>query len=344
MKRTTVSRVLVVSAGFVFFASLSADEPVTAVKIRTDLERHEIVVNVGPIEIPASTSYSHHPPEARMQFQWPAAGWLRGYRIDLLDAEGRILPREMMHHAGVVNLERRQLAYPLVERLVAAGRETRPVMLPESMGVPLASGQKLLMYYALVNPTDKVLKGVTLKLTVTWTPESTKTPTSAFPVYLDANPKPTGGTRSFDVPAGISVTSSEFKLPVAGRLRALGAHLHDYAVEMRLEDVLTGKVMARIKTKRQADGRLISVNMTRFLLKRGGLRLAANHPYRVVAVYDNPTSATIPDGAMAFLVGPFIPDDVRLWPTVDSGDKVFQEDLAVLLGHGAHAAHGHGGT
>jgi hypothetical protein len=278
-----------------------------------------------------------------MQFQWPAAGWLRGYRIDLFDAEGRVLPRDMMHHAGVVNLERRQLAYPLVERLVAAGRETRPVMLPESMGVPLAAGQKLLMYYALVNPTDKVLRGVTLKLTVTWTPESTKTPTSAFPVYLDANPKPTGGTRSFDVPAGISVTSSEFKLPVAGRLRALGAHLHDYAVEMRLEDVLTGKVMARIKTKRQADGRLISVNMTRFLLKRGGLRLAANHPYRVVAVYDNPTSETIPDGAMAFLVGPFIPDDVQLWPAVDSSDQVFQEDLAVLLGKASHAAHRHGG-
>ena len=162
-------------------------------------------------------------------------------------------------------------------------------------------------------------------------------------MYLDANPKPTGGTRSFDVPAGISVTSSEFKLPVAGRLRALGAHLHDYAVEMRLEDVLTGKVMARIKTKRQPDGRLISVNMTRFVFKRGGLWLAANHPYRVVAVYDNPTSATIPDGAMAFLVGPFIADDAKLWPSVDATDQVFQEDLAVLLGKSAHAAHGHGG-
>jgi hypothetical protein len=342
MNRRVVSRFVIAVVGVVSCARLLADEPVTAVRVRTDVARREIVVTVGPIEIPAATSYSHHPPEARLQFQWPAAGWLRGYRIDLLDAEGRLLPRDMIHHAGVVNLERRQLAYPLVERLVAAGRETRPVMLPESMGVPLVSGQKLLMYYALVNPTDKVLNGATLELTVTWTPESTKTPTSAFPVYLDANPKPAGGTRSFDVPAGISVTSAEFKLPIAGRLRALGAHLHDYAVEMRLEDVLTGKVMARIKTRRQADGRLISVNMTRFLLKRGGLRLLANHPYRVVAVYDNPTGQTSPDGAMAFLVGPFIPDDVKLWPTVDSNDKVFQEDLAVLLGRSVHTGHGHG--
>ena len=343
MNRRIVSRLVIAVMGVVGCARVLADEPVATVSVRTDIERREIVVTAGPIEIPAATSYAHHTPEARMQFQWPATGWLRGYRVDLLDAEGRVLSRDMMHHAGVMNLERRQLAYPLVERLVAAGRETRPVMLPESMGVPLASGQKLLMYYALANPTDRVVKGATLKLTITWTPDAAKTPRSVFPVYFDANPKPVGGTRSFDLPPGVSVTSAEVKLPASGRLRALGAHMHDYAVEMRLEDVLTGKVMARIKTRRQPDGRLISVNMTRFLFKWGGLRLKANHPYRVVAVYDNPTSETISDGAMAFLVGPFIPDDVKLWPSVDSGGQAFQEDLAVLLGKSAHAGHGHGG-
>jgi hypothetical protein len=34
---------------------------------------------------------------------------------------------------------------------------------------------------------------------------------------------------------------------------------------------------------------------------------------------------------------------VKLWPTVDSDDKVFQEDLAVLLGRSVHTGHGHGG-
>jgi hypothetical protein len=112
--------------------------------------------------------------------------------------------------------------------------------------------------------------------------------------------------------------------------------LHDYAVEMRLEDVRTGKILARLKTKRHADGRLIEVNSTRFVFKRGGLYLAANHQYRVIAVYDNPTSATIPAGAMAFMAGPFIPDDVGRWPSIDATDPVFREDLAGLLGEGAH--------
>jgi len=342
MKRNIVHRIVAVAAGVVALGmGVSADEPVTVVRVRADAAHREVVITVGPVDIPASSSYTHHAPEARMQFQWPAAGWLRGYRIDLLDDQGRVLPREMLHHAGVVNLDRRQLAYPLVERLVAAGRETRPVMLPESMGVPLNAGQKLLMYYALVNPTDEAFKGATLKVTIAWTPEATKSPTSAFPVYLDANPKPVGGTRSFDVPPGVSVSSAEFTLPTSGRLRAVGAHLHDYAVEMRLEDVVTGKVLARVKAKRAADGRLISVDMNRFLFKRGGLRLAANRKYRAVAVYDNPTSATIPDGAMAFLVGPFIPDDAKQWPAIDGNDSVFQADLMALLGHDAHAMHAH---
>ncbi len=155
-----------------------------------------------------------------------------------------------------------------MERLVAAGRETRPVMLRESMEAPHSSGQKLLMSYALVHPTSTTLRGATLKLTVTWTPATAKTTKSAFPVSLDANPKALGGDRSFDVPAGVSVTNSEFRLPANERLRALGSHLHDCAIEIRLKDVLTGKVMARLQITHFADGRLISVGYTRFVLIR----------------------------------------------------------------------------
>lgn len=95
--------------------------------------------------------------------------------------------------------------------------------------------------------------------------------------------------------------------------------------------------------ERHPDGRLISVSSTRFLLTRGGLHLAADHPYRVVAVYNNPTEATIPDGAMAFLVGPFIPDDAARWPAIDPANALFQADLGVMLGNDPHAAHRQGG-
>ncbi len=342
MKRNTLSRVVVAAVAVVLCTNVSADEAASDVRVRVDSEHREVVVTVGPIEIPAATLYSHHPSEERMRFRWPVGGFIRGYRMDLFDSDGRLLPREMLHHAGVANLERRQLPYPLVERLVAVGRQTRPVMLPDSMGIPMAPGQELLMYYALVNPADEPLKGATLKLTVAWTPERKKPPRAVFPLYLDANPRATGGTRAFEIPPGVSATSAEFTLPAAGRLRALGAHLHDYAVEIRLEDVVTGKVLARLKTRRHVDGRLISVNSTRFFFKRRGLHLDADHQYRVVGIYDNPTSATIPAGAMAFLAGPFIPDDADSWPAIEPTNEEYQRDLADILGESSHAAQGHG--
>ena len=138
MKHTTLGQVAVTGASVVLCASLSAEDFASDVRVRVDSKRREVVVTVDPVEIPAATLYSHHPAEERMRFRWPVGGWIRGYRIDLLDSAGQLLPREMLHHAGVANLERRQLPYPLVERLFAVGRETRPVMLPDSMGVPMA--------------------------------------------------------------------------------------------------------------------------------------------------------------------------------------------------------------
>lgn len=313
------------------------------VEVREDVTRREVVVRVSGIDIPAGVGYAHHPEEHREPFEWPATGWLRGYRIDVLDKNGHPLARDVFHHAGVATLDRRQLAYPQVERLVAVGRETAPVLLPASMGVPLVTGQQMLMYFALVNPTDQLLEGVTLQLTVSWIPEAAGAPKPVFPVAFDANPKATGGTRAFDLPPGVSATSAEFSLPVGGHLRAVGAHLHDYAVEIRLEDVVSGKVLVRLDARRDSTGKLLSVESTRFLLKRKGLRLEPNRRYRVVGVYDNPTGQTIPDGAMAFLAGPFSPDDEALWPKVDPANSEYQTDRAGILGmagHGHHRLHG----
>lgn len=304
-----------------------ADPLDSQVRVRVDSERGEIVLAVSGIHVPEATPYSHHPSESRFRFRWPAPGWVQGYRIDLLDSAGRILPREMLHHAGVANLDRRELAYPIPQRMFAVGRETRPVRLPGSIGVPVNAGEEMLLYYALVNSTSTPVDGATLEIRLRFAPKGASRKRDVMPLYLDANPEPIGGTRAFDVRPGISLMTAQFTLPTGGRLRAVGAHLHDFAVEIRLEDPVAGRLLARLETKRDASGRLISVPIERFLFKRGGLRLEANHPYRVVSVYENPGSETIPHGAMAFLAGIFVPGDPSLWPTLDRSAVDYQRDL-----------------
>ncbi|HVT40722.1 MAG TPA: hypothetical protein VHE78_16905 [Gemmatimonadaceae bacterium] len=310
------------------------------VDVRVDSAHHEVVVTVRRIHIPEGTYYGHQHAEAYLQFLWPVRGWARGYRVDVLDSVGRALPREVLHHAGIADLDRRQLPYPMPLRLFAAGRETPALMLPASMGVPMTPDEHLVLYYMLVNPAAAAIDGATLRISIAWTPDRAKGPRNVFPLSLDANPA-VGGARSFDLPPGVSITSAEFTIPAGGYLRAVGGHVHDYAVELRLEDAATNKVLARITAQRDSTGRITGVSSDRFLFKWRGLHLAANQRYRVVSVYDNPTCTTIPSGAMAFMVGPFIPDDVRRWPAVDPANPLFLEDYAELVSSAGDAGHPH---
>lgn len=314
------------------------------VHVQVDSASHEIVISVRPLRIAPATPYTHHADEAYHTIPWPATGWVRGYRIDLLDSTGRALPRELLHHAGMANLDRRQIAYPNAERAFAAAHETTPVVLPGALGLPLTAGQRMVLYYALVNPGQIAFEGAVLQVRIRWATGGTAGVRSILPFY--ANAKENGAPISFDVPPGMSTTSAEFSMPVGGWLRMLGGHLHDHGVELRLEDAETQAVLARLRAKRAPDGRLLSVSRTRFLLKRRGLRLDAGRRYRIVAIYDNPTGATLKAGAMGFVAGAFIPDDIRQLETIDATDPAYQKDVRVLLGaaktnppaanHGSH--------
>jgi hypothetical protein len=309
-------------------------------RVVVDSVRRVVVVSVGPVTIPASVPYDQHVGPAPIDIEWPVSGWIRGFRIDVVDSSGLALPRELLHHAGIANADRRQLVSPAAERLIAAGRETDAVLLPESMGVPLDRGSHLLVYFALVNPTSAEIAGAMLRVELAWTPERATGPRDVLPFALDAYPV-LGAASTFDAPPGRSEQRREFTLPVGGHLRALGGHLHDYGVEVRLEDVVSGAVLARIAATRTADGRVTGMPRTRFLLKRHGLRLDGNRRYRIVGVYDNPTASTI-HGAMAGLVGVFTPDDVRRWPALDRSDPEYLADQAWLMSQeSTHGSHDH---
>ncbi|MDP9177663.1 MAG: hypothetical protein M3O61_08290 [Gemmatimonadota bacterium] len=297
------------------------------IEVRVDSVKHQITVTVGPMSIPVLKDYSHHGAETYVNFRWPVSGWVSGYRIDVVDSVGALMPRELLHHAGMANLDRRQLAYPLAERLFAAGRETTPVMLPGSMGLPLDADQSMSFYYMLMNETGKVVDGARLRVTLMWIPGGTKGVKNILPLMLNANGA--GYGPNFDMPSGLSSTTAEFTLAEGGRVRTMGGHMHDYAREIRLEDVTTGKVLVRLAAKRGRDGQVESMERTNFLLRRNGLRLSANRRYRVVAVYDNPTGKTI-SGAMGLMVGAFTPDNLERWPAIDSADPIFVKDLASL--------------
>jgi hypothetical protein len=312
--------------------------PTPTVRVSVDSSRHELTVTSGPYDLPnmppmedhamMDLGMSHDTPLQR--FAWPVDGWFRGFRVELVDRDGRPVPPHVMHHMVMVNFSRRQLLYSAAERLMGTGTETGEVSVPKTIGVPMKPGMKLGMYVAWHNDTGKDLEGVHMKLIMLWTPKNQNPqPVNALPIYMDVN-LTVGGQNTFDVPPGTSTKAHEFILPVGGRLLGVGGHMHDYGTRVWLEDVETGKVLTQVKAERDKEGKLVKMSRKLFGVSGDGLRLKPKRRYRVVSEYDNPTGAVLAKGAMASMVGLFVPDDMRRWPPIDPRDATYRRDLASL--------------
>lgn len=323
---------------------------IPATTVRVDSSRHELVVTAGPFMLPSMPPMAdgamdhgaaHDTPVHN--FAWPMDGWLRGFKIEIVDSNGNALPRELMHHIVILNYDRRQLVYSAAERLFGAGTETEDASVPRSIGVPLKANTNLGMYIAWHNQTRHDLNGVMLRLTMQWIPKSQNPrPLDVLPMYMDVN-LTVGGTNTFDVPPGHSTKSYEFTLPVNGRLLAVGGHLHMYGEVVRLEDVQSGKVLTKVEPKVDSKGNVIKMGRQLFGVRGNGLRLRAGHRYRVVAEYNNPTGMTLHNGGMAHMVGLFAPDDVAKWPAIDPSDPTYEKDIMSLemRGSGGGEMHHH---
>jgi len=318
-------------------AALPRDS-VEALTVQVDSSRHEVRILTRPFDLPDMSgehdhSKSHDSPVYR--FTWPVEGWFRGFRIRVLDESGAPLPKRLMHHMIMINYDRRQLVYPAAERLWGAGIETGNFSLPKSIGVPLTPGTPLGMYIAWHNSLGHDLRGVRLEIAMQWLPHNLlPRPVDVLPLYLDVN-LTVGGGNEFDIPPGRSEKAFDFTVPTEGRILGVSGHLHDYGKEVRLEDGRSGRVLTRVQARVRQDGSVRGMERRLFGVSGEGLKLKAGHPYRVVAVYDNPTGETIVKGAMGSIAGIFAPKDVRAWPAIVLEDSLYRKDLRFLARRGA---------
>jgi hypothetical protein len=348
-KKMFVSVLLAAALG----SGVASGPPEPTVTLAVDSSSKEIVIMAGPFDLPnmppmedmqmMDFGMAHDTPI--QQFDWPIDAWFRGFHLQMVDGQGRSIPRDVLHHMIMVNFSRRMLLYEAPERVMGAGTETEDIVVPKSIGVPLKAGTRLGMYVAWHNSTGKDLHGVYMKLTMLWTPKNQNPPpVNVMPIYMDVN-LTVGGHNTFDVPPGRSEKAHEFTMPISGRLLGIGGHLHNYGVSVRLEDAESGKVLTMVKATRDSAGRLLKVSRKLLGVTGDGLKLKANHRYRVVGEYDNPTNITEKRGAMAHMSGIFAPDDMRKWPAIDPANPDYQRDLVSLQvrGNGEAVTEGHGG-
>lgn len=309
-----------------------------ALTVTVDSSRHTVTLTSGPFRIAGAHQMpgqqGQHTMHSGMEmpllyFKWPVAGWNRGFALDLIDGQGRPLDRRLLHHLNIVNLGRRQLFYPVPERMLAVGQETPDILLPKSVGIPVEAGWPMALILAWHNERPEPVPEVYVRLVFHWSPPNlVPRPTSVLPVYMDVT-DPVARAVTFDLPPGRSTWHADLPLPTSGRIIGIGGHAHDFVTDLALQQVDAGRVrtVSRLRTTLDSAGLLRTVEQKLPGIRGAGIALRRGGIYRITGSYNNPTGQLIKDGAMLHLILLYAVDDMRQWPALDPDDPSFRADI-----------------
>ena len=240
---------------FVLGAALLA-RPLVAQGARVSIARQGdtlLVVKLGPVRLPAHADHMDIDQLALQTWRMPMAGWLRGYQVEVVDQNGTALPHELLHHAEMVDLERRDLLRPALNRIVSAGKETASLLLPPNMGYPVRERQELGINAMLGNPTATEYREAYVRATVTLLPAGTPDVRPVMSLYAETSYDSTGDS-DFDLPPGASHKVVEFTVPVGGRLLGMGGHIHDYGTRMVVVRAGAGDTLYNVVPRLDSTG------------------------------------------------------------------------------------------
>jgi hypothetical protein len=298
----------------------------------TESRPGRLVIDLLPVDLPAHAM--HHdilqPPVSRVELL--ATGSVYGFRVEVVDSAGRLLPQELIHHFNVIDPGARELFLPISHRLLAAGQETGEEKVPWLLfGHPVRAGETLIVSAMLHNPTAVSYHGVRVRLVLDYTPTGRPWPFfKAYTWQMDVS-FPVGD-KSFDLPPGRSERWYEGSPAIPGTMVAIGGHLHEYGVALEFRDVTARKVIWRAKPETDSASHIVRIPVGKlYSITRLGAHVEPGHRYRITVVYENPTGAVIPGGGMGVVGGLFIPDRHTVWPPIDQSDSLFQADLRQAL-------------
>jgi len=298
----------------------------------------ELQIEFPPIDVPGRhEGHDAHGGMVRLpvhRVDVPVSGSFHRFQVEVLDSAGHTLPPDRLHHLILFDPDHRELFAPLVQRVLGAGKETGAVSLPKMLfGMPLRRGQRLILSGMLTNPDSAPLRSARLRLVLGYVAAGNPWPLrQVYPMTLDvAWPLGgEGGSKAFDLPPGRLTRSWEGSPAIAGTIIAVGGHVHDHAVSLELRDLTRDEVLWEGEPITDSTGHVVGMERGLFFRwHRLGIHVVPDHRYRITAVYDNPTGATIRDGGMASVSGLFVPDVP--WPRLDPTDTLYLRDLHNVL-------------
>lgn len=288
--------------------------------VEHDPQKGELIILVGPIDLPPM---AHHvtPPTATVQV--PIDGMAYGFWAEVVDATGRRLPDEFVHHINLTDPAHSDLFFPISHRVGAASKETGPQILPWFLfGYPITQGQEIVVWSMLHNPTHDNYRGVLIRFHVEYVKANRPWPLfRIYPFNIDVGAAV--GTRGFDLPPGWTTRSFEGSPAIKGRVMGIGSHLHNYAKNITLMDATTGKLLWEGCPIVDDDGTTLEGMTVGLFYRTFGIEMHPDHLYRVSVTYHNPTDDTLLSGGMGTVAGAFKPARGVTWPAADRNHPLY---------------------
>lgn len=308
-----------------------APDPATlpAARVRLNPAASEIIIELPGIPLPAHTGHhgggGGYPPVVRAEL--PVDASLYGFRVEVVDSSGRLLPAGLIHHFNLIDPNNRELFLPISRRIMAAGKETGAQRLPRFFfGVPMRKGSLMVASAMLHNPTDTNYADVRTRVVLSYVPAEKWYPFfDGYPWQLDVG-FPVGD-KSFTLPPGKSTRSYEAKPSVSGKIVAVGGHMHEMGTRIELLEVETGRLLWSGAPVLDPEKNITGIPIGKLYgLFKVGAAIRPDRTYRVTVHYDNSTGGPVQAGGMGVIGGLFVPDKGAAWPVANKTDPLYVQD------------------
>jgi len=251
-----------------------------------------LIHEYGPFQL-AANRLQQVPPV--MAFTFPEDLWLVGYQVRMVDPSGKRLPRELQCHTFMGTSMPAHHSHEEVVGIFSDGY-TEDFQLPPGFGIYFKAGEKIL-WTPMFNNRDTMPTMTSMRLTL----DVVRAKNVNFKIIPLKTTFRTIRNPSdmYFVPPGKDIRETKFSLPFAGRIHAMGTHIHLYGVSIELFNVTRNEPVWKAVGKRDANGSLLEMPIYQ---NPSGYVVGKDDQFRLIATYDNPTQKPVDAMAGVFVL------------------------------------------
>jgi hypothetical protein len=242
------------------------------------------------IELDAG-SLAHHPHGAMKLLRFAEPVWVIGYRTEIVDARGASPRENFLCHTffGDQKVDQRQ---DREMKGIYSDAFTTDLRLPDGFGLYYTPDDDLQWMPMFNNRGDQPVR-VAMKVELTlFRAKDLKKPLRPLYSTLRSVQVP----HLFFVEPGRDERQVTFEMPINGRIHVLGAHIHPHAVSIELYNVSRKQTVWKGTRSSDATGNRVGVYSS-----AEGYPVRAGETYKVMSIYENPTTAPIDAMAGLFI-------------------------------------------